>query len=80
MELFGIQVLESDWIDITEEGTQYNEVEFLLQSLTKYNDMTVEIQNDWKLKIWNGDNEVIDEFYLIENDEFRKKLYQKYPL
>lgn len=80
MEIFGIQILKSNWIDITEEGTQYNEVEFLLKSLTKYNDMTVEIQNDWKMKIWNGDNEVIDEFYLIENDEFRAKLYEKYPL
>ncbi|WP_336761511.1 hypothetical protein [Paenibacillus sp. USHLN196] len=80
MELFGIKVLESNWIDINEESIQYNEVEFLLESLAKYNDMTIEIQNDWKLKVWNGDNEVIDEFYLIENDEFREKLYRKYPL
>ncbi|WP_091019907.1 MULTISPECIES: hypothetical protein [Paenibacillus] len=80
MELFGIKVLKSNWIDINEEGTQYNEVEFLLKSLTKYNDMTIEIQNDWKFRVWNGDNEVIDEFYLIENNEFRNMLYRKYPL
>ncbi|MDR6779400.1 MULTISPECIES: hypothetical protein [Paenibacillus] len=80
MELFGIQVLESDWIDITEESIQYNEVSFLFKSLIKYDGMTVEILNDWRLKVWDDEGKVIDEFYLIENDEFRKVLYQKYPL
>jgi hypothetical protein len=80
MELFGIQVLESDWIDITEESIQYNEANFLINSLAKYNGMTIEILNDWKLKVWDDKGQVTDEFYLIENDEFRKMLYQKYPL
>ncbi|MWV44928.1 hypothetical protein GRF59_15000 [Paenibacillus sp. HJL G12] len=80
MILFGIHVLESDWIDVTEESTQYNEVKFKFDSLTKYYGTSVEILHDWKMKIWDDQGSIIDEFYLIENDEFREELYTKFPL
>lgn len=62
MELFGIKVLESDWIDPTDESVQFNNVVFLFESLSKYNGMTVEILHDWEVKIRDEKSNVIDKF------------------
>lgn len=78
--LFDIAVLNCEWFDVTEEGTQYNEVEFLIESLQHHNGKSVEIMHDWKLRIWDDEGNIIEEFFLIDNKEFRLKLYNKYPL
>ncbi|PYY28309.1 hypothetical protein [Paenibacillus illinoisensis] len=80
LELFGIEILECEYTDASEESFQYDSVTFHLKSLSKYNGMTIEVLHDWMFKVWDAEGKVIDKFYLIENDEFRKMLYQKYPI
>jgi hypothetical protein len=80
LNLFDIDVLDCDFVDITDESVQYNEVAFLLLSLKKYDGKCVEVKHDWEFLIWNDAGEVVDKFLLIENDEFRQKLYERYPL
>ncbi|GAA0840644.1 hypothetical protein GCM10008915_36630 [Bifidobacterium pullorum subsp. gallinarum] len=78
--LFGVAVLDCEYIDVTEESFQYNDVKFLINALTKYDGKSVEIFHDWKLRVWDDQGEVICEFYLIEVEEFKEILYDKYPL
>lgn len=80
MYIFDIKVLESDWVDITEESIQYNEVSFSIESLKRYDGKSVEVLHDWKIRIWDDVGNVIEEFFLIENEEFKRMLYGKYPL
>ncbi|MDY8021206.1 hypothetical protein [Paenibacillus polymyxa] len=78
--LFGIEILTCEDIDIAEESIQYNGVAFLINSLSHYNGMTIEVMHDWTIRVWDNEGVILEKFYLIENDEFREKLYGKYPL
>lgn len=78
--IFGIEVLDSEDIDVSEESIQYNGVTFLIDSLSKYDGLSVEVLEDWTFKIYSDNGEILESFYLIENDEFRAKLYGMYPL
>ncbi|KQY90959.1 hypothetical protein ASD24_24495 [Paenibacillus sp. Root52] len=78
--IFGIEVLNCEDYSVAEESIQYDNVTFLISSLSKYDGMAVEVLHDWTLRVWDIDNQVIDTFFLIENDEFREKLYGMYPL
>ncbi|MFS0855192.1 hypothetical protein [Paenibacillus taichungensis] len=80
LEIFGIDILECEYTDASEESLQYENVTFFICSLSKYDGMIVEVLHDWTFKIWDEKGNVIDSFYLIENDEFKEKLYYKYPL
>jgi hypothetical protein len=80
LKLFEIDILDCDFIDIAEESVQYNEAVFFIDSLQKYNGKCIEVLHDWKFRIWDDKSNVESEFFLIENDEFRQKLYAKYPL
>lgn len=78
--LFGIEILNCEDIDITDESVQYNGVTFLFDSLSQYDGMTIEVAHDWKLKVWDYENNILAEFFIIDNYEFREKLYDIYPL
>jgi len=81
LSLFGIDVLKFCFLDVMENGTQYSEVTFNLKTLKQFDGRIVIIMDDWKVLIFDHEGERIeDEFYLIENDEFRELLYSKYPL
>lgn len=80
LEIFGIDILECEYTDASEESLQYEDVTFFIESLSIYNGKIIEVLHDWKIKVWDEQGNVIDIFYLIENGEFREKLYRKYPL
>jgi hypothetical protein len=64
-----------------QDGAQYTDVEFLLESLVQYNDRVVFVTYGFVITIYDEDG-IVEEtkFSLIENDEFRAKLYEKHPL
>lgn len=79
--LFAIEVLDCTDVDYSDESVMYNHVTFHLETLKLYDGKSVEITDDWKIKIWSEDGQhILVEFFLIENQEFRSKLYQAYPL
>ncbi|ADO59762.1 hypothetical protein [Paenibacillus polymyxa] len=80
LEIFGIEILDCEYTDACEESLQYEDVTFYLKSLSKYDGMIIEVLHDWTFKIWDEKDNVIDSFYLIENNEFREALYKKFPL
>ncbi|GMX64501.1 hypothetical protein Elgi_37700 [Paenibacillus elgii] len=80
LSLFELDVLDCESVDICEESVQYNEAVFFIKSLQKYNGKCIEVKHNWKFVIWSDEGQIIDEFFLIENDEFRQKLYERYPL
>lgn len=80
LELFGIDILNCDSIDIQDDSIQYNDVRFCIESLKKYNGSYIQVFYNGKFNVWNEEGEVIDQFYLIENDEFKKMLFKKYPV
>ncbi|MET1168405.1 hypothetical protein ABWV16_25515, partial [Bacillus velezensis] len=77
--LFGIDILDCEDVDLTEESIQYNNVTFYIESLKKYEGYTVEVKSDWTMIIWGEEGSIIDEFSLIDNVEFRHALYDKHP-
>ncbi|GAV11343.1 hypothetical protein [Paenibacillus sp. NAIST15-1] len=80
LNLFGIEILNCISYDFTEDGIQYNSVTFCISSLKKYDGLCVEVNHDWKIRIWSVLGEIVKEFYIIENEEFKRLLYSKYPL
>ncbi|MGG1664485.1 hypothetical protein [Brevibacillus sp. NRS-1366] len=81
LSLFGIEVLEFCFLDVMENGTQYSEGTFTLKTLKKFDGRIVIIMNDWKVLIFDHEGESVEEeFFLIENDEFRELLYSKFPI
>lgn len=80
LEFFGVELLGYDSVDHNDEGIQYNEVSFMIISLKKYDGLYIEVKHNWDLVVWGERGEVIDEFSIIDNDEFRQKLYEKHPL
>ncbi|WP_225229433.1 hypothetical protein [Paenibacillus gallinarum] len=78
--IFGIEILNCEDIDVSDASIQYNGVTFLIDSLSKYDGMTIEVFHDWTFKIWDDKGNILETFFLIENDEFREKLYGMYPL
>ncbi|MCZ1267412.1 MULTISPECIES: hypothetical protein [Paenibacillus] len=79
VSLFGIDILDCEDVDLTEESIQYNNVTFYIESLKQYEGCTIEVKSDWTMIIWGEEGTVIHQFSLIENDEFRQTLYDKYP-
>lgn len=80
LKLFDIDVLDCESYDLMDESTQYNDVQFCIDSLKKYDGKCIEVKHDWKIVVWDDEGNVIDEFFLIENEEFRRKLYERHPL
>lgn len=79
--LFKLDILDFTDVDYSDESVMYNNVTFYLESLKMFDGNSVEIYEDWQIKIWSEDGQkVLEEFYLIENQEFKSKLYQAYPL
>lgn len=79
--LFKLDILDCTNVDYTDESVMYNDVTFHLDSLKMFNGHSVEISEDWEIKIWSVDGQqILKQFFLIENQEFRSKLYQAYPL
>lgn len=78
--LFGIDVLNCTSFDFLDGSMQYNDVNFLIDSLKKYDGTYVQVCTDWKIIVWNEEGKVIDQFFLIENDEFKNLLLKKYPV
>jgi hypothetical protein len=80
MSFCEIHIFEYDSVDGIDGHLQYNNVVFRLQSLDQYDGYCIEVYDDWKLVIWGDEGIIVKEFYIMENDEFRAKLYMMYPL
>ncbi|MCW3793977.1 hypothetical protein OM416_20490 [Paenibacillus sp. LS1] len=79
--LFDLDILDCKDVDYSEESVMYNAVTFHLESLKMFDGNSVEISEDWQIKIWSEDGQqILKQFFLIENQEFKRKLYQAYPL
>jgi hypothetical protein len=80
MSFCDVPVFDFDSVDGIDGHFQYNFVRFHLESLKAYNDYSVEVYEDWRMIIWGDEGKVVKEFFIMENDEFRTNLYNKYPL
>lgn len=75
--LFGIDIVESNDGDIAEEGIELFEAKFLLDSLKKYNGKAILINLNWDITIYKDNGDILCEFNIIENEEFKILLKSK---
>lgn len=76
----GVKVFDFDSADVVNVHWQYNNVIFHLEELKYYNGEIVEVYEDWKLVIWGDSGVKLRELYIMENDDFKSKLFERYPL
>lgn len=75
--LFGINIVEGNDGDISGEGIEIYNVEFLLDSLAKYNGKSVLINQNWDITVYGDNGYIIEEFNIIEVEEFKTLLRNK---
>lgn len=75
--LFEIDIVKSDDGDISEEGVELFNSKFLLTSLQKYNGKAILINLNWDITVYEDDGNVLCEFNIIENEEFKALLRDK---
>lgn len=75
--LFGINIVESEDGDILEEGIELFDSKFLLNSLKKYNGKAILINLNWDITVYEDDGNILCEFNIIENEEFKVLLRDK---
>lgn len=75
--LFGINIVESEDGDIPEEGIELFNPKFLLNSLKKYNGKAILINLNWDITVYEDDGNILCEFNIIENEEFKVLLRDK---
>ena len=78
--LFGINVVGSNDGDMSEEGIELFNATFSLGSLKKYNGKAILINFNWDITIYEDDGNIIDKFNIIENEEFRTLLKNKFNM
>lgn len=69
--LFGIDIVESDDGDVSEEGISLFDCNFLLNSLKKFNGKSIDINFNWDITIYEDDGTILCNFNIIENEEFK---------
>lgn len=72
--LFGINIVESDDGDISEEGIELFNSNFLLNSLKKYNGKAIVINQNWDITVYEDNGKILCVFNIIENEEFKTLL------
>lgn len=77
--LLNIEIMDFTDMDIAEESVQYNDVRFKLKTLAKYDGMTIEVNTNWDITVWDED-ENLETFNIIENEEFQQLLLNKITL
>lgn len=75
--LFGIDIVKSDDGDISEEGIELFNSKFLLKSLQKYNGKAILINLNWDITVYEDDGNILYEFNIIDNEEFKSLLRDK---
>lgn len=76
--LFGIDIVESEDGDISEEGIGLFNCNFLLNSLKKYNGKSIDINLNWDIIVYEDDGIILSKFNIIKNDEFKSLLKKHY--
>jgi hypothetical protein len=80
MSFCNVDVFDYDTVDGIDGHFQYNNAKFHLNSLKKFDGSCVEVYEDWLMTIWGDEGAIVEELFIMDNDEFRQKLYEKYPL
>lgn len=80
MSFCDVAVFDYDSVDGVDGHFQYNNAKFHLFELRQYEGCCVEVYEDWKVVIWGDEGETLKEFYIMENEEFKRKLFEKYPV
>lgn len=76
--LFGINIVESDDGDISEEGIELFNSNFLLNSLKKYNGKAIVINQNWDITVYEDNGKILCVFNIIENEEFKTLLKNQF--
>ena len=74
--LMNIEILKFTDMDISEESFQYNNVQFKLDTLSQYNGLSIEINSNWDITVWDVDKTTA-QFNIIEVEEFQLLLLNK---
>ncbi len=70
--LFDIDLfLWADWNQIFEDTLKFYDIEFKLYSMKKFNGMTCTRDLNGKLTIFNNENNIVFDDFIINIDEFR---------
>lgn len=72
--LFGINIVESEYGDISDEGIELFNSKFLLNSLKKYDGKAILINLNWDIAVYEDNGDILCKFNIIENEEFKTLL------
>lgn len=75
--LFGIDIVKSDDGDITEEGVELFNANFVLNTLKKYDGKAILINLNWDIIVYEDNGDILCEFNIIDNEEFKSLLRNK---
>ena len=75
--MFGIPILDSEYADAIDDGTQYKAEKWHLSDMEKYTDDYVIIGFDGSLKIYEAEGEKLFDGSLLDSREFWLRLMLK---